>query len=46
MGGYENNQAAAIGGFHYISEGVLLNTGIAYGGDDNLSYGVGLTVGF
>ena len=46
MGGYENNQAFAIGGFHYITEKVLLNTGVAYGGNNSMSYNVGVTFGF
>ena len=46
LGGYENNQAVAIGAFHYVTEKVLLNTGVAYGGNDSLSYNVGITLGF
>ena len=46
MGGYENNQAFAIGGFHYVTEKVLLNTGVAYGGNNSMSYNVGVTFGF
>ena len=46
MGGYEDNQAFAVGAFHYVNEKVLVNTGVAYGGNDSLSYGVGLTFGF
>ena len=46
LGGYENNQAAAIGAFHYLTERVLLSSGVAYGGNDNISYNVGVTLGF
>ena len=46
MGGYENNQAFAIGGFHYVTDKVLLNTGVAYGGNNSMSYNVGVTFGF
>ena len=46
LGGYENNQAIAVGAFHYVNEKILLNTGVAYGGNDSLSYNVGITFGF
>ena len=46
MGGYENNQAFAVGAFHYVNRKVLLNTGVAYGGNNSLSYNVGITFGF
>ena len=46
IGGYDDNQAIAIGAFHYLSDNVLVNTGIAYGGNSSLSYGAGVTFGF
>ena len=46
VGGYGNNQALAVGAFHYINDRTLLNAGAAYGGNSNVSYKVGITFGF
>ena len=46
LGGYKDNQALAVGAFHYINERTLLNAGAAYGGNSNVSYKVGVTFGF
>ena len=46
MGGYKNNQALAVGAFHYLNDRTLLNAGAAYGGNDSVSYKVGVTFGF
>ena len=46
LGGYESNQALAVGAFHHVSDRVLINTGIAYGGNRNMSYNAGVTFGF
>ncbi|MDY6407256.1 MAG: YadA C-terminal domain-containing protein, partial [Pseudomonadota bacterium] len=46
LGGYKYNQALAVGAFHYINDRTLLNAGAAYGGNDSLSYKVGVTFGF
>ena len=46
LGGYENKQAFAFGAFHYVNDRVLVNTGVAYGGNDSLSYNAGITFGF
>ena len=46
LGGYKYNQALAVGAFHYLNDRTLLNAGIAYGGNDSMSYKVGVTFGF
>ena len=46
LGGYKNNQALAVGAFHYLNDRTLLNAGAAYGGNDSVSYKVGVTFGF
>ena len=46
MGGYSDNQALAVGAFHYINDRTLLNAGAAYGGNSSISYKVGVTFGF
>ena len=46
LGGYKDNQALAVGAFHYLNNRTLLNAGAAYGGNDSLSYKVGVTFGF
>ena len=46
MGGYEDKQAVALGGFHYIKDNIILNAGVAYGGSKSTAYKVGVTFGF
>jgi len=46
MGGYGSSQALAIGAFHYLNDRTLLNAGVGYGGNSNMSYKVGVTFGF
>ena len=46
LGGYSNNQALAVGAFHYLNNRTLLNAGAAYGGNDSISYKIGVTFGF
>ena len=46
MGGYRDNQALAVGAFHYVNDRILLNAGAAYGGNSSISYKVGVTFGF
>ncbi|MBR4932552.1 MAG: YadA-like family protein, partial [Alphaproteobacteria bacterium] len=46
MGGYRDKQAIAAGGYHYLAGNVLLNAGLAWGGDDSISYKAGVTYGF
>lgn len=46
MGGYRDKQAVAAGGYHYVAGNVLLNAGVAWGGDNSVSYKAGVTYGF
>ena len=46
MGGYRDRQAIAVGGYHYVTDNVLLNVGGAWGGEDSISYKAGVTLGF
>ena len=46
MGGYENKQALAIGGFHYLKDNIILNAGMSYGGHHSTAYKLGVTFGF
>ncbi len=46
LGGYENKQAVALGGFHYLKDNIILNAGISYGGSHSTAYKVGVTFGF
>ena len=46
MGGYRDKQAIAAGGYHYVAGNVLLNAGVAWGGDNSVSYKAGVTYGF
>lgn len=42
-GAYEGHTAAAVGGFHWINDNLLLNAGVSYGNSNNVAYRAGLT---
>ena len=42
-GAYDGHTAMALGGFHYLTDNLLLNAGAAYGNSDDLAYRVGIT---
>ena len=42
-GAYDGHTAVALGGFHYLTDNLLLNAGAAYGNTDDLAYRMGIT---
>ena len=42
-GAYEGHTAAAIGGFHWINDNLLLNIGVSYGDTSKAAYRAGVT---
>jgi trimeric autotransporter adhesin len=42
-GAYEGHTAAALGGFHWINDNVLLNIGASWGDSANIAYRAGIT---
>jgi len=42
-GTYEGHTAAAVGGFHWVNDNLLLNAGVSYGNSNNVVYRAGLT---
>ncbi|MBQ8671364.1 MAG: YadA C-terminal domain-containing protein, partial [Alphaproteobacteria bacterium] len=45
-GAYQGHTAVALGGFHYLTDNLLLNAGAAWGNTDDVVYRVGLTYSF
>ena len=45
-GAYNGHTAMALGGFHYITDNVLLNAGAAWGNSHDVSYRLGVTWSF
>ena len=42
-GAYEGHTAAALGGFHWINDNVMLNIGASWGNSSNAAYRAGIT---
>ena len=42
-GAYEGHTAMAIGGFHYITDNIMLNAGAAWGNTNDVAYRLGVT---
>jgi len=40
---YDGHTAVAVGGFHYLTDNVMLNAGAAWGNANDLSYRMGIT---
>ena len=46
MGGYSGYQAVAVGGFHYVTDNLLLNVGASMGNGSDATYRIGATYTF
>lgn len=42
-GAYSGHTAMAVGGFHYLTDNIMLNAGVAWGNSRDASYRLGLT---
>ena len=42
-GAYSGHTAMAVGGFHYLTDNIMLNAGVAWGNSHDASYRLGLT---
>ena len=42
-GAYDGHTAAAIGGFHYLTDNIMLNAGVAWGNSSDAAYRMGVT---
>ena len=45
-GAYDGHTAMAVGGFHYLTDNLLLNAGAAWGNSNDMSYRLGVTYSF
>jgi ferric-dicitrate binding protein FerR (iron transport regulator) len=45
-GAYNGHTAMALGGFHYLTDNILLNAGAAWGDSRDMSYRLGITYSF
>jgi len=45
-GAYQGHTAVAFGGFHYLTDNLLLNAGAAWGNSEDVVYRVGITYSF
>ena len=46
LGGFDGDQAVAIGGFHYLNNKTMINAGVSYSGRNYNSYNIGIVFGF
>ena len=42
-GAYDGHTAMAVGGFHYLTDNILLNAGVAWGNTNDATYRMGIT---
>ena len=42
-GAYDGHTAMAVGGFHYLTDNILLNAGVAWGNTNDATYRLGIT---